>query len=94
MDLISGIRQRGHEQSNDVYFDTLHVVPLPHHDAAAIKTRAEQKQINLRYFDDGAIGVALDETTTMQDVNDLLWIFDAEKVEEVRFVHILVRGVR
>ncbi|KOB75977.1 Glycine cleavage system P-protein, partial [Operophtera brumata] len=81
--LDQGIRQRGHYQSNDVYFDTLHVVPLAEHDAAAIKTRAEEKKINLRYFDDGAIGVALDETTTMKDVDDLLWIFDAQKVDEV-----------
>lgn len=80
---VSGIRQRGHKQSNDVYFDTLHVVPLSEHDATAIKSRAEQRKINLRYFDDGAIGVALDETTTLEDVDDLLWIFDAQKVDEV-----------
>lgn len=41
--------------------------------------------INLRYFEDGAVGVALDETTTMQDVDDLLWIFDCESVEEVKY---------
>lgn len=81
--LDHGIRQRGHKQSNDVYFDTLHVVPLSDHDAAAIKARAQEKKINLRYFDDGAVGVALDETTTMEDVNDLLWIFDCKPVEEV-----------
>lgn len=81
---MSGIRQRGHKQSNDVYFDTLHVVPVSEHDASAIKTRAQEKKINLRYFDDGAVGVALDETTTMEDVNDLLWIFDCKPVEEVK----------
>ncbi|KAI8428930.1 hypothetical protein MSG28_007549 [Choristoneura fumiferana] len=80
--LDQGIRQRGHKQSNDVYFDTLHVVPLSTHDASAIKTRAEKKKINLRYFDDGAVGVALDETTNMQDVDDLLWIFDCQGVDE------------
>ncbi|KAH9629048.1 hypothetical protein HF086_007533 [Spodoptera exigua] len=80
--LDHGIRQRGHKQSNDVYFDTLHVVPLSDHDAAAIKARAQEKKINLRYFDDGAVGVALDETTTMEDVNDLLWIFDCKPVED------------
>lgn len=60
------------------------MVPLTDHDAAVIKTRAEQKKINLRYFEDGAVGVALDETTTITDVDDLLWIFDAKKVDEVR----------
>lgn len=80
--LDHGIRQRGHKQSNDVYFDTLHVVPLAEHDTNAIKNRAQQKKINLRYFEDGAVGVALDETTTLQDVDDLLWIFDCKPVDE------------
>lgn len=82
--LPPGIQQRGHKQTNDVYFDTLHVVPLSTHDASAIKARAEQKKINLRYFDDGAVGVALDETTNMQDVDDLLWTFDCKGVDEVK----------
>ncbi|XP_059059207.1 glycine dehydrogenase (decarboxylating), mitochondrial [Achroia grisella] len=81
--LDHGIRLRGHKQSNDIYFDTLHVVPLSDHDTSIIKARAEEKKINLRYFDDGAVGVALDETTTMQDVDDLLWIFDCKNVKEV-----------
>ncbi|KAG6446472.1 hypothetical protein O3G_MSEX004459 [Manduca sexta] len=81
--LDHGIRQRGHKQSNEVYFDTLHIVPLSEHDAGSIKSRAQQKKINLRYFDDGAVGVALDETTTMQDVEDLLWIFDCKSVNEL-----------
>lgn len=81
-----GIRQRGHKQSNDVYFDTLHVVPLSEHDSASVKKRALEKKINLRYFDDGAVGVALDETTTSQDVDDLLWIFDCKNVEEVSVI--------
>lgn len=87
---LLGIRQRGHKQSNDVYFDTLHVVPTNDHNASDIKARAQAKKINLRYFDDGAVGVALDETTTMQDVDDLLWIFDCQSVNEVSFVTILV----
>lgn len=60
------------------------MVPLADHSANDIKARAQKKKINLRYFDDGAVGVALDETTTMQDVDDLLWIFDCKNVSEVR----------
>lgn len=68
---------------NDVYFDTLYIIPSADHDATAIKARAQEKKINLRYFDDGAVGVALDETTTMEDVDDLLWVFDCKRVAEV-----------
>ncbi|XP_022125521.2 glycine dehydrogenase (decarboxylating), mitochondrial [Pieris rapae] len=81
--LDHGIKQRGHTQTNDVYFDTLHIIPNEEHNVDAIKLRAQEKKVNLRYFEDGAIGVALDETTTMQDVDDLLWIFDCKNVEEV-----------
>ncbi|KAL0840342.1 hypothetical protein ABMA28_015604 [Loxostege sticticalis] len=91
--LDHGIRQRGHKQSNDVYFDTLHVVPSNDHNASDIKARAQAKKINLRYFDDGAVGVALDETTTMQDVDDLLWIFDCQSVNEVSKGDVTSRSV-
>lgn len=80
---FSGIRQRGHKQSNEVFFDTLYVIPVAEHDASSIKARAQEKEINLRYFEDGAIGVALDETTKMEDVDDLLWIFDCQDVKKV-----------
>lgn len=37
-----------------------------------------------RYFNDGMIGISLDETTTTEDVNDLFKIFSANiTVEEV-----------
>lgn len=59
------------------------MVPLPD-TLEQIKERANEKWINLRYFPDGSIGIALDETVTMNDVDDLLWIFDAKNVEEVK----------
>lgn len=86
--LLTGVQHRGHNQTNDVYFDTLHIIPKEEHNIEAIKQRAQQKMINLRYFEDGAVGVALDETTTMQDVDDLLWIFDCKNVKEVDFLKI------
>lgn len=37
-----------------------------------------------RYFNDGAIGISLDETTTTEDVNDIFKIFSANTtIEEV-----------
>ncbi|XP_026328372.1 glycine dehydrogenase (decarboxylating), mitochondrial [Hyposmocoma kahamanoa] len=81
--LDHGIRQRGHKQSNEVFFDTLHIIPVAEHDESAIKARAQEKKINLRHFEDGAIGVALDETTKMEDVDDLLWVFDCQDVKKV-----------
>ena len=58
------------------FFDTL-VVKAP---AESIKPKAEQAGINFRYFGADTIGIALDETTTIQDVNDILQLFDAGQV--------------
>ncbi|CAJ0932030.1 unnamed protein product, partial [Mesorhabditis belari] len=54
------------------YFDTLKVINC---DVAAIRKRAEEKGINLRYYDDSSVGVALDETTKFADLNDLRYVF-------------------
>ncbi|SEM18555.1 glycine dehydrogenase [Chitinophaga rupis] len=58
------------------FFDTL-VVKAP---AESIKPKAEQAGINFRYFGADTVGIALDETTTIQDVNDILQLFDAGQV--------------
>ncbi|MGE5129692.1 MAG: aminomethyl-transferring glycine dehydrogenase subunit GcvPB, partial [Sphingomonadaceae bacterium] len=42
-----------------------------------IQERARQKQINLRY-DGSRVGVALDETTTEQDIRDLAWVLTGD----------------
>ncbi len=54
------------------YFDTITVTVA---DAAAIRKNAEEKGINFRYSADNVIGISLDETTTPQDVLEILHIF-------------------
>lgn len=76
------MKQRGHTLTNKVFFDTIHVIPVKD-SLPEIKKRASEKMINLRYFEDDSVGVALDETVTKEDVDDLLWIFEANNVEEV-----------
>lgn len=50
-----------------------------------VKRRADEKRINLRYFDDQAsVGVSLDETVRVEDVNDLFYVFgSSHTVEEL-----------
>ncbi|XP_015783545.1 glycine dehydrogenase (decarboxylating), mitochondrial [Tetranychus urticae] len=64
--------------TNDHFFDTLKIkVP----DVDVIKARAAQKQIHLRYFPDNKhVGVALDETVTDADLDNLLWIFGKDSI--------------
>jgi len=65
-------------------FDTLRVEGV---DAGAVLDRALAAGINLRFFEDGSIGVTLDETVTAADLADLLSVFGipdgAAKVEDL-----------
>ncbi len=53
------------------YFDTLKIKA----DKDRIKPLAEKAEINFRYFEDGTIGISLDETTTQKDVLDIAYVF-------------------
>ncbi|EPY78030.1 hypothetical protein CB1_001140007 [Camelus ferus] len=45
--------------------------------------RATQRQINIRPFEDGKLGISLDETVNEKDLDDLLWIFGCESSAEL-----------
>jgi len=69
------IGELGYQQHNKEFFDTLRF-SLP----ASISTKRLESvallyEVNLRYFDNGDIGISIDETTNLKDVNTLLAIF-------------------
>jgi glycine dehydrogenase len=64
---------------NENFFDTL-TVSAP--DPEAVHRAAGEQRINLRRFEDGRIGVALDETTTAKDVEQLLRVFGGSRGTE------------
>ncbi|HLP32968.1 MAG TPA: aminomethyl-transferring glycine dehydrogenase subunit GcvPA, partial [Bacteroidia bacterium] len=73
--LTRGLDKVGVKQLNKDYFDTL---KLQLKDAAAttvLKKEALASKINLRYIDDTHVGVSIDETTSLKDINNLLNIF-------------------
>ncbi len=72
--LAAGLKRLGHRLRHEAYFDTLRV-DLAGISAAGLRTAAEGKRINLRYFADGSVGVSLDETVTAADLDDLLAVF-------------------
>ena len=72
--LAAGLRRLGHDVGGDPFFDTLRVGPEGI-DNAQVQVAARERTINLRAYDDGAVGISLDETTTPEDVIDLLECF-------------------
>ncbi len=69
-----GLAKLGIQQTNEFYFDTLKVAGA---NAVSIKDVAEKYHSNFRYFADGTIGISIDETTTIEDANTILKIFEA-----------------
>ena len=75
--LAAGLRKQGHEIAHEVFFDTLRIKPSgATRQTPAIRGAAEARRMNLRYFEDGTIGVAFGETHAWEDVDDLLTVFD------------------
>lgn len=75
--LASSIRTTGASVSTS-FFDTLFISGI---DVSETVSRAAQKRINLRSYNDGIV-VALDECTTEQDLLDLADVFGADLVSD------------
>ncbi len=72
--LAEGLRRLGHQVAEGPFFDTLKVPLTPGRDLP-ILTAARSRCLNLRHYEDGALGVALDETVTRSDLEEILQAF-------------------
>ena len=79
--VAEAIVHRGFELVSQNFFDTITVKV---DDIAGYKAKAEWQQINLRYISDTAIGISIDETTTLEDLYDLINCFEND-VDPVAF---------
>ena len=72
--LANGLKKMGLKLLNTNFFDTLHIETgaISH---VTLKQLAEEAGINFRYIDFNHVGIALNETTGINDVNDVLRIF-------------------
>ncbi|MEH2137040.1 aminomethyl-transferring glycine dehydrogenase [Nostoc sp.] len=75
--LAEGLKRLGYSVVSKSFFDTLRV-ELGTHNLEDILANSEQLQINLRIFDATAVGISLNETTTVDDVLHILAIFAGE----------------
>lgn len=76
--LNMALQNLGYEQSNNSFFDTLQI-QADENQKSKIKNLAEAKNINLNYFQEGKIGISLDETTFENELKDLVEIFAQAK---------------
>src|SRR5919201_1377383 len=73
--LAQGLRRLGYGITHDVFFDTI-CVELGHRKLSAILREARAQQINVRVIDDSTVGISLGENTLIDDVADLLTVFN------------------
>ncbi len=69
--LAEALNQLGVYQTNTAFFDTL----LVKADAAKVKAVAEKNEVNFFYVDNETISIALNETTSLADLNQIVSIF-------------------
>ncbi|TVQ60028.1 MAG: glycine dehydrogenase (aminomethyl-transferring) [Phycisphaerales bacterium] len=80
--LANGLRAQGHDVGDGQFFDTLRVRPGAGATAQRVLEAAAKERINLRVYDDGSLGVSLDEATMERDVERLLACFAGGKPAE------------
>ncbi|MFA6863102.1 MAG: aminomethyl-transferring glycine dehydrogenase [Dysgonamonadaceae bacterium] len=69
------LTELGFEQINDVFFDTLKIKLPEDIRQDTIRENAVIRSINLRYFDNGDIGISIDETTNEYRIQELMAVF-------------------
>lgn len=70
--LAQGLQDLSVQQINEHYFDTLNVTVK---DVEKIRREALKRGINFRYYSGQQIGISIDETTSAEDVKDILDVF-------------------
>ena len=77
--LAKSLTQAGFELASKQFFDT---ITLNTTDAQALFSKAQAQNINLRLLGDNQLTIAVDETTTTQDLSELLAVFSVGSLTE------------
>ncbi len=78
------VEKLGYTQMNKAFFDTIKIQLPPKVRLSDIKRYSTELEINFRYFETGEVGISIDETTNMEDINWILEIFAKANHHEVK----------
>jgi len=87
LQLDKAVQQAGFEQLNRAYFDTLHIHG-PKENVAAVIKKLRDARINVRVIDAEHFNIALDETVSPADIQEMTAIFSAQKITVKKDVNI------
>lgn len=80
--LAEGLNKLGLKELNGQYFDTIKISMANGHETVKLKEIAERNEMNFFYSGD-FVYVSLDETTSLEDVTDILNVFAAARNGEI-----------
>lgn len=69
------IEALGYRQLNQNFFDTLRIALPPHVKREDIEWLSVDLEMNFRYFSNGDVGISIDETTNIDDINWIVEVF-------------------
>ena len=73
--LAGKLKAIGYQIKSENFFDTLQVLPPTDVNVTEIKECAEAEHINFRYIDNRSVGISLDETTNLGQLQKILEVF-------------------
>lgn len=73
--LTKEIEALGYIQKNENYFDTIRFSLPRHVKLEDIEWLSVDKEMNFRYFESHEVGLSIDETTNLEDINMILEVF-------------------
>ncbi|MFT5917233.1 MAG: glycine dehydrogenase, partial [Bacteroidia bacterium] len=80
--LKTSLEKLGLNVKNENFFDTLKVEFT---ETSKLQLLASAKEINLRYYLDGQVGISVDEVKTLEDIEELVAVFAKSKGIELDF---------
>ena len=75
--LATSLDRAGLKISNQQFFDTIRILPIN-----KWEEKAENEKMNFRKFEDGTVGISLDESTTEKDIFKICKIFNTSYSSE------------
>ncbi|GMV24688.1 MAG: glycine dehydrogenase (decarboxylating) [Phycisphaerae bacterium] len=89
--LAEALKRAGHGVGSG-FFDTIRVRPGGGATSASVRQRAAEAGLNFRYFDDGSVGVTVDEPTTPADLDAVVQAFGGAAKTDWKQVAAAVKG--
>jgi glycine dehydrogenase len=85
--LTEEIEKLGYKQLNQNYFDTIRFALPKHVKHEDIEWLSLELEMNFRYFENGEVGISIDETTNREDITWILEVFAKAANKRWQIIH-------